>query len=202
MIVYFRKEGRSLGEVIKYRVYNARKAQPGGVRGGGQLPGPCESHALSLGTSSAAQDTPENYFRVTESIAGIRDARFQEMMAGAAAPPDSPPPGAFCTPLLLLARGVLADVLLFLGIRRIDWLLSMSGDKYDAIVSAGIEVMQRVPLPDVYVPKGATVEITVRGAAGRCATSLFSPVHFMTPSTGQDRLGVPHRVDRPRVCHQ
>lgn len=114
VIVYFRKEGRSLGEVIKYRVYNARKAQPGG-------------------------DTPENYFRVTESIAGIRDARFQEMMA---------------------------DVLLFLGIKRIDWLLSMSGDKYDAIVSAGIEVMQRVPLPNLYVPKGATVEITAKIASG------------------------------------
>lgn len=48
VIVYFRKEGRSLGEVIKFRVYNARKAQPGG-------------------------DTAENYFKVTEAIAGIRE---------------------------------------------------------------------------------------------------------------------------------
>lgn len=52
LILYFRKEGRSLGEVVKFRVYNARKAQPGG-------------------------DTAENYFKQTESIAGIRDARFQ-----------------------------------------------------------------------------------------------------------------------------
>ena len=52
IIIYFRKEGRSLGEVTKFRVYNARKRQAGG-------------------------DTPENYFKQTESIAGIRDARFQ-----------------------------------------------------------------------------------------------------------------------------
>lgn len=52
IICYFRKEGRSLGEVTKFRVYNARKAQKGG-------------------------DTAENYFKQTESIAGIRDARFQ-----------------------------------------------------------------------------------------------------------------------------
>jgi len=122
IIVYFRKEGRSLGEVTKFRVYNARKAQKGG-------------------------DTAENYFKQTESIAGIRDARFQEMMP---------------------------DVLLWLGIRRIDWLLSMSSDKYDAITAGGIEVMQRVALPDMYVPKGAVVEITAKIAAGYHADNLSS----------------------------
>lgn len=114
IIAYFRKEGRSLGEVTKFRVYNARKSQAGG-------------------------DTAENYFKQTESIAGIRDARFQEMMP---------------------------DVLLMLGIKRIDWLLSMSSDKYDAIVNAGIDVMQRVPLPDSYVPEAAHVEITAKIASG------------------------------------
>lgn len=114
IIVYYRKEGRSLGEVTKFRVYNARKRQPGG-------------------------DTPENYFKQTESIAGIRDARFQEMMP---------------------------DVLLWLGVKRIDWLLSMSADKYDAIVDSGIEVMQRVALPDMYVPKNAQVEITAKISSG------------------------------------
>ena len=58
------------------------------------------------------------------------------------------------------------DVLLWLGIRRIDWLLSMSSDKYDAIVGAGIEVMQRVSLPDAYVPPAAVVEITAKISAG------------------------------------
>jgi len=55
VVVYFRKEGRSLGEVIKFRVYNARINQEGG-------------------------DRPEMYFHHTEAIAGIRDARFQTMM--------------------------------------------------------------------------------------------------------------------------
>ena len=69
VVVYFRKEGRALGEVTKFRVYNARKRQAGG-------------------------DCAEKYFYQTESIAGIRDARFQELMP---------------------------DVLLWLGISRIDW---------------------------------------------------------------------------------
>jgi GTP cyclohydrolase II len=47
-VIYFRKEGRALGEVIKYLVYNARK------RGG---------------------DTADKYFTRTENIAGVRDVR-------------------------------------------------------------------------------------------------------------------------------
>lgn len=79
-----------------------------------------------------------------------------------------------CLCYLPLARfqEMMPDVLLWLGIRRIDWLLSMSSDKYDAIVSAGIEVMQRVALPDMYVPKGATVEITAKVAAGYHADAI------------------------------
>ncbi len=50
-------------------------------------------------------DNPEQYFNQTESIAGIRDARFQCMMP---------------------------DALLWLGIKRIDWLCSMSNEKYTA----------------------------------------------------------------------
>eukprot|EP00494_Astrolonche_serrata_P003554 UN03561 len=30
VVIYFRKEGRSLGEITKFRVYNARKHQEGG----------------------------------------------------------------------------------------------------------------------------------------------------------------------------
>ncbi len=114
IIAYFRKEGRALGEVTKFRVYNARKMQSGG-------------------------DRPEMYFAQTESIAGVRDARFQELMP---------------------------DVLLWLGISRIDWLMSMSSDKYGAIVDAGIQVMQRISLPDEMVPKGALVEISAKVSAG------------------------------------
>ena len=55
MIVYFRKEGRALGEVTKLLVYNARKRQAGG-------------------------DSAATYFERTECVAGIQDARFQEFM--------------------------------------------------------------------------------------------------------------------------
>jgi GTP cyclohydrolase II len=55
VVIYYRKEGRSLGEVTKYLVYNTRKRQAGG-------------------------DSAENYFSCTEQVAGVQDARFQAMM--------------------------------------------------------------------------------------------------------------------------
>ena len=55
LIIYNRKEGRALGEVTKFMVYNARKRQEGG-------------------------DTAMNYFKRTEMIAGVQDMRFQELM--------------------------------------------------------------------------------------------------------------------------
>ncbi|GJE88812.1 GTP cyclohydrolase II [Phanerochaete sordida] len=53
LVVYFRKEGRALGEVTKYLVYNLRK------RGG---------------------DSADKYFKSTEMIAGVKDMRFQALM--------------------------------------------------------------------------------------------------------------------------
>ena len=47
LIIYNRKEGRALGEVTNYMVYNARKRQEGG-------------------------DTAANYFKRTEMIAGVQ----------------------------------------------------------------------------------------------------------------------------------
>jgi GTP cyclohydrolase II len=55
LIVYFRKEGRALGEVTKFLVYNARKRQLGG-------------------------DSAATYFLRTECVAGVQDMRFQELM--------------------------------------------------------------------------------------------------------------------------
>jgi GTP cyclohydrolase II len=55
VIVYNRKEGRALGEVTKFLVYNARKRQEGG-------------------------DTASQYFARTECVAGVQDMRFQELM--------------------------------------------------------------------------------------------------------------------------
>lgn len=56
LIVYNRKEGRALGEVTKFLVYNARKRQKGG-------------------------DTAAKYFERTECVAGVQDVRFQELMS-------------------------------------------------------------------------------------------------------------------------
>jgi GTP cyclohydrolase II len=53
VVIYFRKEGRALGEVTKYLVYNARK------RG---------------------EDRASEYFKRTENIAGVKDMRFQALM--------------------------------------------------------------------------------------------------------------------------
>lgn len=114
LIVYFRKEGRALGEVTKFLVYNARKRQQGG--------------------DSAAQ-----YFARTECVAGVQDMRFQELMP---------------------------DVLHWLGITKIHRLVSMSNMKYDAIVRAGIEVGERVRIPDALIPADARVEMDAKMAAG------------------------------------
>jgi len=110
VIVYNRKEGRALGEVTKFLVYNARKRQDGG-------------------------DRASTYFERTECVAGVQDMRFQELMP---------------------------DVLHWLGIRKIHRLVSMSNDKFDAITGSGIEVGERVKIPDELVPADARVEIEAK----------------------------------------
>ncbi|MEA3031396.1 MAG: hypothetical protein QOG13_2721, partial [Sphingomonadales bacterium] len=114
LIVYNRKEGRALGEVTKFLVYNARKRQVGG-------------------------DQAATYFERTECVAGVQDARFQQLMP---------------------------DVIHWLGIDRIDRFVSMSNMKYDALVGGGIEIGERVPIPDWLVPEDASVEMEAKKAAG------------------------------------
>jgi GTP cyclohydrolase II len=114
VIVYNRKEGRALGEVTKFLVYNARKRQEGG-------------------------DQASTYFERTECVAGVQDARFQQLMP---------------------------DAIHWLGLRRLDRFVSMSDMKHDALVSQGIEIVERVPIPDELVPTDAHVEINAKRAAG------------------------------------
>ncbi len=114
LIVYYRKEGRALGEVTKFLVYNARKRQEGG-------------------------DSAATYFKRTECVAGVEDARFQEFMP---------------------------DVLHFFGIQKIHNLHSMSNMKYNAIVQSGIKVVNRISIPDELIPKDAHVEMEAKKAAG------------------------------------
>ncbi|KAL0961280.1 hypothetical protein HGRIS_006240 [Hohenbuehelia grisea] len=112
VVVYFRKEGRALGEVTKYLVYNLRK------RGG---------------------DSADKYFKSTELIAGVKDMRFQALMP---------------------------DVLHWLGIKKIDHMVSMSDMKYDAIVKSGIPILRRYDIPDHLIPPDSRVEIDAKIAAG------------------------------------
>jgi GTP cyclohydrolase II len=114
LIAYSRKEGRALGEVTKFLVYNARKRQLGG-------------------------DSADKYFLRTECVAGVQDMRFQELMP---------------------------DVLHWLGVQKIHRLVSMSNDKFDAITGSGIEVGERVPIPDELIPADAKVEMEAKIAAG------------------------------------
>ncbi|KAJ9662971.1 putative GTP cyclohydrolase [Coniosporium apollinis] len=116
VVIYFRKEGRALGEVTKYLVYNARK------RG---------------------SDRASEYFLRTENIAGVKDMRFQALMP---------------------------DILHWLGIKKIDRMLSMSNMKHDAIVEQGIPILERVPIPDEMIPEDSRVEIDAKIHAGYFTT--------------------------------
>ncbi|KAI1199579.1 GTP cyclohydrolase N terminal-domain-containing protein [Nemania serpens] len=104
VVIYFRKEGRALGEVTK--------------RG---------------------EDRASDYFKRTENIAGVKDMRFQALMP---------------------------DILHWLGIKKIDRMLSMSDMKHDAIVGQGIPIHERVELPEELIPADSRVEIDAKINAG------------------------------------
>ncbi|KAI0120026.1 GTP cyclohydrolase N terminal-domain-containing protein [Nemania sp. FL0031] len=113
VVIYFRKEGRALGEVTK--------------RG---------------------EDRASDYFKRTENIAGVKDMRFQALMP---------------------------DILHWLGIKKIDRMLSMSNMKHDAIVGQGIPIHERVELPEELIPADSRVEIDAKITAG-----YFTTGHRMT----------------------
>jgi GTP cyclohydrolase II len=61
---------------------------------------------------------------------------------------------------------LMPDALHWLGVTRIDRLVSMSDMKYNAITRSGIEVVTRVPIPDELIPADAQVEMEAKKAAG------------------------------------
>ncbi|MGA7958136.1 MAG: GTP cyclohydrolase II [Xanthobacteraceae bacterium] len=132
VIIYNRKEGRALGEVTKFLVYNARKRQEGG-------------------------DAAAAYFERTECVAGVQDARFQQLMP---------------------------DAVHWLGLKRIDRFISMSDMKYDALTAQGVDIVERVPLPDELIPADAHVEIAAKKAAGYYAPEPPKP-QDLTDSVGR-----------------
>lgn len=100
--------------MVKLLVYNARKSCPSG-------------------------DRADAYFDHTEQVAGVQDARFQDLSV---------------------------DVLHWLGITRIERWISMSNLKHDAVTSAGIQIVRQVAIPEALVPPHADVEIEAKKAAG------------------------------------
>ena len=132
LVVYNRKEGRALGEVTKFLVYNARKRQEDG-------------------------DAAAAYFERTECVAGVQDARFQQLMP---------------------------DVIHWLGLKRIDRFLSMSDMKYDALSGQGIDIVERVPIPLELIPADAHVEIAAKKAAGYFSTEV-PPATELTDTVGR-----------------
>ncbi|WP_347252175.1 GTP cyclohydrolase II, partial [Legionella sp.] len=133
LIVYNRKEGRALGEVTKFLVYNARKRQKGG-------------------------DTAAKYFERTECVAGIQDMRFQELST---------------------------DVLQWLGITKIHRFVSMSNMKYDALTRAGIEVMNRIKIPDDLISPEAQVEMDAKRAAGYYSPDQIIDINELAKPKGR-----------------
>ena len=134
LIVYNRKEGRALGEVTKFLVYNARKRQPGG-------------------------DQAATYFERTECVAGVQDARFQQLMP---------------------------DIIHWLGITKIDRFVSMSNMKHDAMTASGIEIGERVPIPDYLIPPDASVEMEAKKAAGYFTPETPKSAEDLTKVVGRD----------------
>jgi GTP cyclohydrolase II len=69
------------------------------------------------------------------------------------------------------------DVIHWLGLKRIDRFVSMSDMKHDALTGQGVEIVERVSIPDDLIPADAHVEMAAKKAAG-----YFSP----TPPKPQD----------------
>ena len=63
-------------------------------------------------------------------------------------------------------QALMPDILHWLGITKIDRMLSMSNMKYDAIVSQGIPIHERVPIPEDMIPEDGQVEIEAKVHAG------------------------------------
>ncbi|ESA38795.1 gtp cyclohydrolase ii [Leptolyngbya sp. Heron Island J] len=133
VIIYARKEGRALGEVTKFLVYNARKRQEGG-------------------------DRADTYFTRTECVAGVQDMRFQELMP---------------------------DVMHWLGMTRIDQFVSMSNLKYDAVTQSGIEIVERISIPEELIPADAQVEIKAKKAAGYYTEGDVPDATVLTQTIGR-----------------
>ncbi|KAK8041162.1 hypothetical protein PG994_014169 [Apiospora phragmitis] len=150
VVIYFRKEGRALGEVTKVSLppssrpwpFLAPYKWPGGIpkKEGNSQTNSHDTVSISVvyNARKRGEDRASDYFKRTENIAGVKDMRFQALMP---------------------------DILHWLGIQKIDRMLSMSK----------IPIHERVELPNELIPKDSRVEIDAKITAG-----YFTSGHRMT----------------------
>ncbi|RUO96474.1 hypothetical protein BC936DRAFT_141988 [Jimgerdemannia flammicorona] len=135
------------------------------------------------GKRQVGGDTADQYFLRTECIAGVKDMRFQALMP---------------------------DVLHWLGITKIDRMMSMSNmvehistsltygivrlhyQKHDAIVNSGIPIIERVPIPDEMIPADSRVEIDAKIAAGYFSNKEVPTSEDLTKVKGRDWEDIAH----------
>ena len=103
-------------------------------------------------------DSAARYFERTECVAGVQDMRFQELMP---------------------------DVFHWLGVTRVDRFVSMSNMKHDALRRQGIEIGERVPIPDELVPSDAQVEMDAKKAAGYYVDERVSSPRDLAATKGR-----------------
>ncbi|CAI4210193.1 unnamed protein product [Parascedosporium putredinis] len=94
-----------------------------------RLPAYLNRHTVVYNARKRGEDKASDYFRRTENIAGVKDMRFQALMP---------------------------DILHWLGIKKIDRMLSMSK----------IPIHERVELPEDRIPEDSRVEIDAKITAG------------------------------------
>ena len=109
-------------------------------------------------------DSADKYFKSTELIAGVKDMRFQALMP---------------------------DVLHWLGIKKVDKMVSMSDMKYDAIVKSGIEIWKRYDIPgeylhiwlDVYPRRGMHPRLLMLFRYSSCVPNGSFADHLIPPDS-------------------
>jgi GTP cyclohydrolase II len=68
-------------------------------------------------------------------------------------------------------------------------MVSMSNMKFNAITQAGIEIVERVPIPEDLIPQDARVEIEAKKAAGYYTTGEVLDAESLGEVKGRDLEG-------------
>ncbi|KAJ6444204.1 E3 ubiquitin-protein ligase HRD1 [Purpureocillium lavendulum] len=129
VVIYFRKEGRALGEVTKVSYLRHLDSSGDYLLFTSKLGYYKTCIPFVYNARKRGADRASDYFTRTENIAGVKDMRFQALMP---------------------------DILHWLGIQKIDRMLSMSN----------IPIHERVELPEDLIPADSRVEIDAKITAG------------------------------------